>query len=66
MPCVQPYKKITDIDIIKTQSMGVAVSCDFDSQPVNSRKQGSAFPPNYIHSLDSCHMMLTGNRAIKK
>ena len=25
----------------------------------NRPKQGSAFPPNYIHSLDSTHMMMT-------
>ena len=25
----------------------------------NGPKQGSAFPPNYIHSLDSTHMMMT-------
>lgn len=28
-------------------------------QPVNSQKQSSAFPPNFIHSLDACHMMLS-------
>lgn len=27
--------------------------------PVDRAKQVSAFPPNYIHSLDSCHMMMT-------
>ena len=27
--------------------------------PVDSRKQKTAFPPNYVHSLDSTHMMLT-------
>ena len=26
---------------------------------VNSIKQASAFPPNFIHSLDATHMMLT-------
>ena len=25
----------------------------------DAAKQGSAFPPNYIHSLDSTHMMMT-------
>ena len=25
----------------------------------NAMKQRNAFPPNFIHSLDSCHMMLT-------
>jgi DNA-directed RNA polymerase, mitochondrial len=27
--------------------------------PVNSQKQSSAFPPNFIHSLDATHMLLT-------
>ena len=26
---------------------------------VNSQKQASAFPPNFIHSLDATHMLLT-------
>ena len=30
-----------------------------DDQPVNKSKQNSAFPPNYVHSIDSSHMMLT-------
>ena len=30
-----------------------------DSFPINTRKQRSAFPPNYVHSLDSTHMMMT-------
>ena len=35
----------------------------FTSAPVqrqvNVQRQKSAFPPNYVHSLDSTHMMLT-------
>ena len=27
--------------------------------PPDTRKQSSAMPPNYVHSLDSTHMMLT-------
>ena len=26
---------------------------------VNSQKQATAFPPNFIHSLDATHMLLT-------
>ena len=26
---------------------------------MNAQKQASAFPPNFIHSLDATHMMLT-------
>jgi len=27
--------------------------------PIDYMKQTSAFPPNFVHSLDSCHMMYT-------
>jgi DNA-directed RNA polymerase len=27
--------------------------------PINVTKQTSAFPPNFVHSLDSSHMMYT-------
>ena len=30
--------------------------------PVDIFHQSSAFPPNYIHSLDSSHMMMTALR----
>ncbi|TPP66670.1 DNA-directed RNA polymerase [Fasciola gigantica] len=31
----------------------------------NPIKQKNAFPPNFIHSLDSCHMMLTALHCLK-
>ena len=33
-----------------------------DDQPVMKTRQKSAFPPNFVHSLDSTHMMLTALR----
>lgn len=38
------------------RGLGVLMSCVY---AVNSVKQASAFPPNYIHSLDATHMTLT-------
>lgn len=32
---------------------------DSERLPVMKGRQKTAFPPNYIHSLDSSHMMLT-------
>lgn len=66
LPCVQPYKKLTETDMIRTHMQGVSVISTFDKQPVNKKKQGTAFPPNYIHSLDSTHMMLTCLKAADK
>ena len=33
--------------------------CTLTAAAVNSAKQASAFPPNFVHSLDATHMMLT-------
>lgn len=59
LPCVQPYRKITEKDVISTINWGITITNEEKRQSVNERKQGSAFPPNYIHSLDSSHMMYT-------
>lgn len=53
LPVVQPYSK-------KTPSRNKLNDVPIDScESPNTGKQKSAFPPNFIHSLDSCHMMLT-------
>ncbi|KAK3900533.1 hypothetical protein C8A05DRAFT_17171 [Staphylotrichum tortipilum] len=58
MPVVQPYR-MSGSRIVKTcmQEL-VLISADRDD-PVNRRKQLQAFPPNFIHSLDASHMMLS-------
>jgi DNA-directed RNA polymerase len=66
LPCIQPYKKLSNMELVRTHSQGVLVTKDFDQQPVNAKKQSTAFPPNFIHSLDSTHMMMTCNRAINE
>ncbi|XP_067622531.1 DNA-directed RNA polymerase, mitochondrial isoform X2 [Eurosta solidaginis] len=58
-PVVQPYsrpevKGTTRIGARVTETM----SMDLFERP-NVIKQKNAFPPNFIHSLDSSHMMLT-------
>ena len=32
-----------------------------DLLPVSIQKQCSAFPPNFVHSLDATHMLMTAN-----
>ena len=66
MPCIQPYRRITETDVVKTVNWGITIATDYENQPVNEKKQGSAFPPNFIHSLDSSHMMYTCLRANKE
>ena len=74
LPIVQPYRKIIRKQV-KTAIQSVYISdpnanaeglwfsiivirCSRWSI-VNGVKQASAFPPNFIHSLDATHMMLT-------
>ncbi|GFZ06776.1 DNA/RNA polymerases superfamily protein [Actinidia rufa] len=52
LPVVQPYFK-AERHVIRTAS-GVGFS-----ERVEVRKQRTAFPPNFVHSLDGSHMMMT-------
>lgn len=45
--------------MVRTVLQAAALMTDSESCPVQKSKQRSAFPPNYIHSLDSTHMMMT-------
>ena len=58
LPCVQPYRKNKE-KIVNTVVQQVSMYDDMSDLPVSSSKQRSAFPPNYVHSLDSSHMLLT-------
>ncbi|CAH1772672.1 unnamed protein product [Owenia fusiformis] len=53
LPVIQPYYKV-----IK-KAGGITL------QKPNSQKQKNAFPPNFIHSLDSTHMMLTSIHCLR-
>lgn len=44
---------------VKTVLQSVVLNKYTDCLPVMKARQRSAFPPNYIHSIDSSHMMLT-------
>lgn len=58
MPIVQPYRK-SSRKHIETNLQRISLNSPVVSDPVNSRKQVQSFPPNFIHSLDATHMMLT-------
>lgn len=48
--------------MIKTVLSSVMVAKESEDLPVNCSKQKSAFPPNFVHSLDATHMLLTSLR----
>ncbi|KAF6211097.1 hypothetical protein GE061_014211 [Apolygus lucorum] len=61
LPVVQPYVRIPPKDPSKNIKVGnyyESRRMDMFEKP-NVMKQKNAFPPNFIHSLDSSHMMLT-------
>ncbi|EGF79316.1 hypothetical protein BATDEDRAFT_35464 [Batrachochytrium dendrobatidis JAM81] len=57
-PIVQPYRSHETAEI-KTAMQSFTIYNHNDPAPVNARKQSTAFPPNFIHSLDASHMMLS-------
>lgn len=57
LPVVQPYSRYEKKGQIN-KTLGGRTSMDIYEKP-NIMKQKNAFPPNFIHSLDSSHMMLT-------
>ena len=62
LPAVQPYHKPQQRrvrTIFGKLSMLREMDADDESAVVDTLKQKSAFSPNYIHSLDSAHMMQT-------
>uniref|UniRef100_A0A6M2EBM2 DNA-directed RNA polymerase n=1 Tax=Populus davidiana TaxID=266767 RepID=A0A6M2EBM2_9ROSI len=56
LPVVQPYYK-TQRHLIRTSLQVLALQREGSS--VQVRKQRTAFPPNFVHSLDGSHMMMT-------
>ena len=58
LPIVQPYR-LFDRYKVMTSSQRIVLCQPNQNQPVNKKKQVNAFPPNYVHSVDSSHMMFT-------
>ncbi|CAO1635376.1 unnamed protein product [Jaminaea pallidilutea] len=58
LPIVQPYRKVKKTQI-QTAFQSVFLRDPKATSEVSPSKQASAFPPNFIHSLDATHMLLT-------
>lgn len=58
LPAIQPYRQKRSSRII-TAMHSVTVADHSDDMPIHKARSVSAFPPNYIHSLDSTHMLMT-------
>lgn len=58
LPVVQPYRKLIRKQLATTMQT-VFLHDPHVATQVAPSKQASAFPPNFIHSLDATHMFLT-------
>ncbi|CAH6723613.1 DNA-directed RNA polymerase, mitochondrial [[Candida] jaroonii] len=58
LPCVQPYRAVRK-QSVATNLQNVVITDPFSNSPIDARKQKTALPPNYVHSLDASHMLMT-------
>lgn len=58
LPVVQPYRKGAKKQVM-TSLQTVYIADPHQMTEVSPMKQATAFPPNFIHSLDATHMLLT-------
>lgn len=61
LPAIQPYRGVAKYTV-KTVLQTISLAVDDEFLPVSVRKQKSAFPPNFVHSLDATHMLMTALR----
>lgn len=59
----QPYFE-EDSRVVKTALQSVTLKQKNIDGPVDGGKQKQGFPPNFVHSLDGSHMLLTARRLI--
>lgn len=58
MPIVQPYRTLKG-KMIRTTMQNMSLAEPRKNSATNKRKQLQGFPPNFIHSLDASHMILS-------
>jgi DNA-directed RNA polymerase, mitochondrial len=58
IPVIQPYRQPKS-HLVATLMQVVLLANQSDDLPVHKQRQASAFPPNFVHSLDASHMILT-------
>lgn len=58
LPVVQPYRDLKKKQV-QTNLQTVFITDPFAINPINPRRQQAGLPPNFIHSLDASHMLLS-------
>lgn len=65
LPVIQPYRRKARV-VVKTLMQRVTLEKNGEHVPVSSARQRSAFAPNFVHSIDSAHMLLTAVECRKR
>ncbi|XP_074933381.1 DNA-directed RNA polymerase, mitochondrial [Phalacrocorax aristotelis] len=65
LPIVQPYYR-SKSTVLNCSIQNLSVKSSNSNQKPDTVKQKNAFPPNFIHSLDSTHMMLTALHCLRQ
>ncbi|XP_033926596.1 DNA-directed RNA polymerase, mitochondrial isoform X1 [Melopsittacus undulatus] len=65
LPIVQPYYRSRPT-VLNCSMQNLSVKSTHSNQKPDTVKQKNAFPPNFIHSLDSTHMMLTALHCLRQ
>ncbi|XP_065508325.1 DNA-directed RNA polymerase, mitochondrial [Caloenas nicobarica] len=65
LPIVQPYYR-SKPTVLNCGMQNLSVKTFYTNQKPDTVKQKNAFPPNFIHSLDSTHMMLTALHCLRQ
>ncbi|XP_030365054.1 DNA-directed RNA polymerase, mitochondrial [Strigops habroptila] len=65
LPIVQPYYR-SKSTVLNCSMQNLSVKSTSSNQKPDTVKQKNAFPPNFIHSLDSTHMMLTALHCLRQ
>ncbi|NXJ02685.1 RPOM protein, partial [Psophia crepitans] len=65
LPIVQPYYR-SKPTVLNCNMQNLSVKNSNNHQKPDTVKQKNAFPPNFIHSLDSTHMMLTALHCLRQ
>ena len=58
IPVIQPYRH-KKLHSIRTVLQRISLAHEDDDLPIHKSRQVSAFPPNYVHSLDATHMLMS-------
>ena len=58
---VQPYRNV-ETTLVSTAFQQVSIFDPRETDTVDKRRQLQAFPPNFVHSLDATHMILSALR----